>query len=228
MGNVNRVMPIVKMARRILARFLSGKQQTTALRPIPLNQVGQYMEYQIGDWTYGDPRILSWGEGSKLIIGRYCSLASCTILLGGEHHTDWVTTYPFNIMFEEGHQYIGHPRTKGDVVIGNDVWIGHEALILSGVRIGDGAVIAARSVVTKDVAPYAIVAGNPAHLVKFRFAHEVIQSLREIAWWNWPAAKVKDALPLLLSVQIEEFITRYRNSEPGNKDDSGSKLPLQD
>jgi virginiamycin A acetyltransferase len=170
----------------------------------------RYAKYEIGDWTYGKPRIRSWREGATFKIGRFCSIADgVTILLGGEHRVDWVTTYPVNILFG-GERVPGLPTTKGDVVIGNDVWIGQDALILSGVQIGNGAVIAARSVVKDDVLPYSIVAGNPAQHIKFRFSKSVIDDLQDIAWWNWPLSKIEEALPLLLSSNIEAFTATYK------------------
>jgi serine acetyltransferase len=102
--------------------------------------------------------------------------------------------------------------SKEDVEIGNDVWIGDTATLLSGVRIGNGAVIGARSVVTKDVPPYAIVVGNPARIARLRFTPEQISALERIAWWNWPLHKIREAAPLLLSPSIEEFIARYSSA----------------
>ena len=130
-------------------------------------------------------------------------------MLGGEHRTDWVTTYAFTHLFPEATGFKGHPRTKGDVVIGNDVWIGYEALILSGVRVGNGAVIAARSIVTRDVEPYSIVAGNPARHIRFRFDEAAVKALEEIAWWDWPMDKIKEAWPLLLADDVKAFIAAY-------------------
>ena len=104
------------------------------------------------------------------------------------------------------------PATKGDVVIGNDVWIGYRAIILSGVTIGDGAVIAAGAVVTKDVPAYGIVGGNPAKLIKKRFDDETIPRLLKIAWWNWDDAKIEKFLPLLLNQEITAFILEAEKS----------------
>src|SRR5512143_2928244 len=113
-----------------------------------LNLSERYPHYQIGRGTYGDLKVYSWGEGATLTMGSYTSVAmGAKIFLGGEHRIDWVTTYPFNALWESAKQYSGHPKTKGDVVIGSDVWIATEAMILSGVSIGDGAVIGARAVV---------------------------------------------------------------------------------
>ena len=174
----------------------------------------QYAAYQIGDWTYGRPHI-AWGdEGAKVKIGRFCSIGSgVTILMGSEHYYNWVSTYPFRILFERAKDMPLPSRTKGDVVIGHDVWIGLDALILSGVTIGNGAVIAARSVVTRDVAPYSIVAGVPARHVRFRFDPTTIEALQKIAWWDWPLPKIEEALPLLMAPDLKAFIERYGSGQ---------------
>jgi acetyltransferase-like isoleucine patch superfamily enzyme len=170
----------------------------------------RFAAYKIGRGTYGSPRVLSWRDGTTLEIGSFCSISNtATIMLGGEHRTDWVTTYPFSHFFPEARGFKGHPHTKGDVLIGHDVWIGYEALILSGVKIGNGAVIAARSVVTRAVEPYSIVAGNPARHVRFRFDESAVKAHEEIAWWDWPMDKIKEAWPLLLANDIEAFIAAY-------------------
>lgn len=157
----------------------------------------------IGDFTYGCPTILDWHEGASLTIGKFCSIAdNVTIFLGGEHRTDWITTYPFSALVEEwpaASHIQGHPKTKGDVIIGNDVWIGRDAVIMSGVSIGDGAVNGARAVVIKHVDPYSIVAGNPARHIKNRFSDDVIKKLLELKWWNWSEAQIVKKLPMLLS-----------------------------
>lgn len=172
-------------------------------------QSAKYANYNIGDWSYGNPTVISWDPITQLTVGRFCSFApNTTILLGGEHRVDWVTTYPFSILFEDAREFSGHPKTKGDVVVGNDVWVGWGALILSGVTIGDGAVIAAESVITKDVAPYSIVGGNPAKHIRYRFSEATIKSLQELAWWDWPMDKIKEAWPLLLSSDIDELIIK--------------------
>jgi chloramphenicol O-acetyltransferase type B len=142
-----------------------------------------------------------------LRIGAFCSIAvGVKIFLGGEHRLDWVTTYPFNIIWEKGRGIKGHPKTKGDVVVGNDVLIGAEALILSGVTIGDGAVIGARAIVTRNIPSYAIAVGNPARVVKKRFDEETIGRLMTIKWWDWDDARIEKALPMLLNNDIEAFL----------------------
>jgi len=152
-----------------------------------------------------------------LRIGSFCSLArKVTIFLGGDHRIDWVTTYPFMHFRESARHVEGHPRTKGDVVIGNDVWIGYGATILSGVRIGNGAVVGACSVVTRDVPAYGIVAGNPAKLLRHRFSEETIRLLEQLAWWDWPDADLDRAMPLLLSgdvVSLARFAVRELGRE---------------
>jgi len=165
------------------------------------------------------PQVLSWGEGAKLKIGNFCSIAHGVIVfLGGEHRSDWVTTYAFSVTWPEVAGHItGHPKTKGNVVIGNDVWIGLNACILSGVTIGDGAVIGAQAVVAKNVPPYAIVAGNPARVIRYRFDEQVIAKLLAIAWWNWPDAEIAQAMPFLLSDDISSFI-KYCESKGMSND----------
>ena len=136
---------------------------------------------KIGAFTYGfeNISIKQWNEGAALTIGKFCSIGpNITIFLGGNHRTDWITTFPFGHIFTEqlgGHSIEGHPITNGEVLIGNDVWIGYGATIMSGIKIGDGAVISANATVVKDVKPYEIVGGNPAKLIKKRFTDEVIQ-----------------------------------------------------
>lgn len=172
--------------------------------------------HEIGDYTYGRPRILAFGNDSTTLkIGKFCSIADdAVIFLGGEHQVSFVTTYPFSHFFEFAHGFPGtHPRQKGNIIIGNDVWIGQEAFILSGVTIGDGAVIGARAVVAKDVKPYSIVVGSPAHHIKYRVDEDIIEALLAIAWWNWPIEKIAEAMPLMLSDNVRDFVEKYRAEE---------------
>lgn len=150
--------------------------------------------------------MLDYPNGGRLRIGRFCSIApNVTIFLGGEHRIDWVTTYPFAELWPQAEAQPGHPTSKGDVTVGHDVWIGRGVVIISGVRIGHGAVIGAFSVVTKDVAPYAIVAGNPARLVRLRFTEAEIQRLLELAWWDWPVDKVSALIPSLTAGDVRSL-----------------------
>jgi acetyltransferase-like isoleucine patch superfamily enzyme len=165
--------------------------------------------YQAGDFTYGIPSVWRWDEPATLVIGKYCSLSiEIVILLGGNHRSDFVTTYPFSTIADwpEASGIEGHPSSKGDVRIGNDVWIGMGALILSGVTIGDGAVIAARAVVSGDVPPYAIVAGNPARVVRMRFPDDVVRQLLRLRWWDWDVERVRRYIPLLMQPDISKFL----------------------
>jgi acetyltransferase-like isoleucine patch superfamily enzyme len=168
--------------------------------------------YSIGRHTYGEPYVADLPNNAQLRIGSFCSIAAgVTIVLGGNHRADWIALYPFTGWHDRQQEVC---VTKGDVVIGNDVWIGLSATILSGVRVGNGAVIGAEAVVASDVPAYGIVVGNPARLVRKRFSDEQIATLERIAWWDWPDEKIKNALPLLLSANIAglaEFAEKSRN-----------------
>jgi len=147
---------------------------------------------RVGPFTYGFENITVryTNEKSSLSIGSFCSLGpEVTIFLGGEHRIDWITTFPFGHIFKDeldGIGIEGHPWSKGDVNIGNDVWIGRGVTIMSGVTIGSGAVLAAYANITKDVAPYEIVGGNPAKIIKKRFDDEIIALLLKLRWWDFP------------------------------------------
>ena len=168
----------------------------------------RFPNYQIGAGSYGGLTVLEWGEGSTLSIGAYTSIGTDEqVFLGGEHRSDWVTTFPFTVFSQAARGIGGHPKSKGNVVIGNDVWIATEAIIMSGVTIGDGAVIGARAVVTKDVPAYAVVAGNPSRIVKFRFDPPTIERLLRIKWWEWEPARIANSMPVLLNTDIESFLS---------------------
>lgn len=165
----------------------------------------------IGDYTYGMPQVITWDDSTKLKIGKFCSLASnIYILAGGEHRSDWVSTYPFNCLIEDFSFIKGHPATKGDIIIGNDVWIGDSTKILSGVTIGDGAIIGTGSVVAKDIPPYAIAAGNPARIIRYRFDDETIKELLDIKWWDFKEEDIIKIVPLLQSNNIQDLIKKCR------------------
>ena len=172
----------------------------------------------IGDYTYYDD--LEDSEnfernvlyhfpfiGDKLIIGKFCALATGVkfIMNGANHKISGFSTYPFQIFgngWEKVTPELDELPNKGNIVISNDVWIGYEAIIMPGVEIGDGAIIASKSVVTKDVSPYTVVGGNPAKVIKKRFADEVIETLLEIAWWNWDIEKITRNLDKIVGGDI--------------------------
>ncbi|MEX3617108.1 Vat family streptogramin A O-acetyltransferase [Paenibacillus glucanolyticus] len=142
--------------------------------------------------------------GDKLIIGKFCAIAKGIefVMNGANHRMQSVTTYPFNIMgngWERSTPALEDLPFKGDTVIGNDVWIGQNVTVMPGVHIGDGAIIAANSVVAKDVPPYHIAGGNPCKIIKKRFDDDLINDLLAIKWWNWPARKIFDNLEALCS-----------------------------
>ncbi|ELG2042679.1 type B chloramphenicol O-acetyltransferase [Vibrio fluvialis] len=143
----------------------------------------------------------------RLIIGAFCSIGSGAIFMmaGNQgHRTDWISTFPFFYMENEHFTDAADGFVRsGDTVIGNDVWIGSEAMIMAGVTIGDGAIIASRAVVTKDVAPYEIVGSNPAKHIRFRFEPEQIEKLLEMQWWHWRDSQLKGAMKLLTSGDID-------------------------
>lgn len=170
---------------------------------------------EIGENSYGTP-VVHFGEieNTKLMIGKFCSIGkNVNVYLGGNHRMDWVTMYPFPAKFDWAENYNNYQTSKGNVVIGNDVWIGSNATILSGIKIGDGAVVGAESVVTKDVPPYAVVAGNPARIVKYRFTQPEIEQFLEIKWWDWPLEKIEHNIQYLLNDEIEQFLERFTNGE---------------
>lgn len=163
----------------------------------------------VGKYTYGHDgiKVHRWGDDASLRIGAFCSIAKdVCVILGGNHRTDWITTFPFghihNGVFGKHEGAGGHPTTRGDVVLGNDVWVGMGATIMSGVTVGDGAVIAARAHVVRDVPPYAIVGGNPSRVIRHRFEPEDVSRLRELKWWDWPDAKIREAIPILSSGDV--------------------------
>ena len=150
----------------------------------------------------------------KLIIGRYCSIGSGAVFMmaGNQgHQNKWVSTFPF---FYQNNEKFSNAKDgferAGNTVIGNDVWIGTEAMIMSGVTIGDGAIIASRAVVTKSVAPFSIVASNPAKHIRFRFSVDEIKQLQEMKWWFWSDEQVKNAMEFLCSSDIKALYAYWK------------------
>jgi acetyltransferase-like isoleucine patch superfamily enzyme len=178
-----------------------------------------FIEFQnddIGEFTYGRPKVLFRNKNAKLKIGKFCSISTnVTIFLGGNHRIDWISTYPFNEIDRfklYAKNVYGHPATKGSVSIGNDVWIGDGVTILSGISIGDGAVLAAKSVITKDVKPYEVWGGNPAKFIKRRFSEEQINKLLEKKWWDRDISEIEDLIPKLCNENITEFYDNIKKT----------------
>ena len=163
------------------------------------------MSFTMGAYSYSEPTFR--GNHNNVTIGKYCSIASGVIIdCGFSHNIHNVSTYPFNPNVEGcGHLPL-NLKIKGDVIIGNDVYIGENCIIMSGVTIGDGAVIGINTVVTRNVAPYEVVAGTKRW---FRFTSERVEELMNIKWWDWSDERVKENVHLLLSEDIQKFIDEH-------------------
>jgi len=169
---------------------------------------------QFGEYSYGTDHLTIWTTGGCddiFITGKFCSLGWCIGAIFGDHDTSWISTYPFGFENKDifPHDPKGMPLNRGNVTIGNDVFVGNHAMFMSGVTVGDGAVIGANSHVVKDVPPYTIVGGNPAKIIRKRFSDEQIDAMLKIKWWDWEVEKIRQAVPLLSSPNIQHFIDRY-------------------
>jgi acetyltransferase-like isoleucine patch superfamily enzyme len=193
-----------------LLHRLKNWQNPHNLTRLHLRRLAEKYGFEIGDFTYGRPKVRFPEAGAKLTIGRYGSIADdVNILLGGNHRTDFVTTYPFGAipaLWPEAAGRSDFAVSRGDVVIGHDVWLGSGCMILSGVTIGHGAVVAARAVVTRDVAPYTIVGGNPAQMIRARFESAIVERLLATRWWDLPRERIAALIPLLQSADVEGFL----------------------
>jgi len=176
---------------------------------------------EVGDFTYyDDPDVFADFEqnvlyhypfiGDKLVIGKFCAIATGTkfIMNGANHKIDGFSAYPFQI-FRNGWEKVlpdlSQLPYKGDTVLGNDVWLGFETLVMPGVKIGDGAIVASRSVVTKDIEPYTIVGGNPAKPIRKRFDDATIATLLEVRWWDWPTEVISENLKAITSNNLDSL-----------------------
>jgi hypothetical protein len=174
----------------------------------------------IGQHTYGIPVIKTYDhDTTRLLVGSYSALSEeAIVMLGGEHAIDRVTTFPLRMRLKlPGAGQDGIPVPTGDTVIGSDVWLTMRTFVRSGVTIGDGAIVASGAVVNKDVPPFAIVGGNPAKVIRYRFTPEQIEALLEIRWWDWPDALVVEATPLLSGTDIDAFITWARQQRAAGR-----------
>ena len=195
----------------------TGDTQTVYLKSVitcPTIEVGDFTIYN--DFV-NDPRDFEKNNvlyhypinGDRLVIGKFCSIAcGAKFIFNCANHTfKSLSTYTFPLFFEEWDlpksELASAWDNKGDIIIGNDVWIGYDAVIMAGVTIGDGAIIGTRAVVTKDVAPYSIVGGVPAREIRKRFAPEVVEWLMELKWWDWPEEKIRKAIPAIQAGDVE-------------------------
>ena len=203
----------------------TGDKQT-----VYLNAVIKDPQIKVGDYTIyndfvADPLLFEKNNvlyhypihREELIIGKFCSIACGTkFLFNCANHTlKSLSTYTFPLFYEEWELEKSNITTawdnKGDIVIGNDVWIGYEAVIMAGVHIGDGAIIAARAVVTKDVPPYTIVGGTPAKEIRKRFDAEVIEQLLILKWWDWSTDKIHQCLPYIAESKLDELLAMKKD-----------------
>ncbi|WP_417458330.1 CatB-related O-acetyltransferase [Kordiimonas sp.] len=180
----------------------------------PNIQVGDYSYYDDPDEPerFQERNVLYHYEanGDRLEIGRFCAFATGTtfIMNGANHRMDGPSTFPFPIFGESWGEHIGLLMglpTRGDTIVGHDVWIGYKAMIMPGVKIGSGAIIAAGSVVTDDVPPYAIVGGNPARVIKMRFDETTIDRLLALEWWFWPVEDITANIPALMAGKVDDL-----------------------
>lgn len=175
---------------------IPGQDRLVFLKPLvtsPKIEVGEYTYYDDPDDPAAfETKAVLYGFGpERLVIGRFCAIAAgVRFLMPGANHADLgPSTFPFGVFgppWDETMDLVMSAPSRGDTVVGNDVWLGHHALVLPGVTIGDGAVVASASVVTRDVPPYAVLAGNPARVVRMRYDEEDVERLLRAAWWDWP------------------------------------------
>ncbi|KOP69546.1 MULTISPECIES: Vat family streptogramin A O-acetyltransferase [Priestia] len=195
--------------------------------PIKGNNVVQFIKNTttrpniiVGDYSYYDARNGESFEdqvlyhydffGDRLVIGKFCAIAPGVtfIMNGANHRMDGISTYPFNIFGEGWEKHtpmLNQLPFKGDTIIGNDVWVGMDTVIMPGINIGDGAIVAAKSVITKDVEPYTIVGGNPAQKIKERFPEQIINKLLEIQWWDLNIEIISDHIDVIVNGEIEKL-----------------------
>ena len=192
-------------------QFIILKQEITLILS---NMIENLHLWKADRGTYFDRNvnIISWSEDYKIILGKYNSIGrDCNFFLHANHRYDWVTTSsqllgPVTPEIARMHMEMGHPTCNGDIIVENDVWIGAKSTIMSGVKISNGSVVASCSVVTKDVPPYAIVGGNPAKIIRYRFNESQIEKLLFLEWWNWSEEKIREQCFLLWNNDIDGFL----------------------
>ncbi|HXC45166.1 MAG TPA: CatB-related O-acetyltransferase [Solirubrobacteraceae bacterium] len=193
-------------------RLLPSERRARWARARQFDKAYSNERLTMGRLSYGEPLIATFpGDTASVRVGSFTSIASeVTLMDGGNHRLDWVTTFPLRAELGLPGAYAdGHPSSRGDIEIGSDVWIGMGACVMSGVKIGHGAVVGGRAVLAKDVRPYAIVLGNPARELRRRFSDEQIDALLRIAWWDWPMEKIMECVPELSSDNVDRFIATH-------------------
>jgi virginiamycin A acetyltransferase len=220
---------------------VSGQERVVFLKPLvtdPRIEVGEYTYYDDPDDPLAFEReAFLYGYGpERLIIGRYCAIASgVRFLMSGGNHADLgPSTFPFGIFgppwAERTMDLVMAAPSRGDTVVGNDVWLGYQALVLPGVKIGHGAVVAAASVVAADVPPYAVVGGNPARVLRRRFDDEDVARLLRAAWWDWPVELVTEHARAIMAgepAELERIASAHRliRGAPGPSGPSAPRAP---
>ena len=201
-----KLFPLNSFYRRLQLQRKTNKLQNKPERSLKRFKE-KYPHFTIGKNCYGTPIVKNILPESHLTIGNFCSIAkNVHIFLGGNHRSDWVTTYPFPAFFQKAQHIQHYELSRGNVMIGSDVWLCENCTILSGVNIGHGAVVANGAIVTKDVAPYEIVGGNPAKHIRWRFDEKTRAALVETAWWNWPEEEILNTVDLLCSDNVEALL----------------------
>ncbi|MCE9732660.1 chloramphenicol acetyltransferase [Pectobacterium sp. IFB5596] len=201
---------------------MAGFPQVCFIKNIVANpniNVGDYTYYDDPDGAENFEKNVLYHYpfiGDKLIIGKFCAIARGAkfIMNGANHRLSGLSTYPFQIFGNGWEKVTPKPEDlpyKGDTVIGNDVWIGYDALIMPGVHIGNGAIIASRAVVTADVPAYTVVGGNPAKILKARFAPDVINTLETLSWWDWPIEKITRHLDIIAAGDIDALQASHQS-----------------
>lgn len=207
------LLQFLRMVHRklLLCKFQAAwRKENKHNQTVPMGDYG-FGSVTVGKGTYGDLHVQMSGSEAKLCIGNYCSIApDVQFLLSVEHSMNTVSTFPFNLMVLESGK--SESLTKGDIVIDDDVWLGTKSIIMSGVHIGQGAVVAAGAVVTKDVPSYAIVAGVPAKILRYRFDEEIIKKLSQIDFSSLDRVKIQEINDILytpiLQSNVDEIIKR--------------------
>lgn len=175
------------------------------------SELPPYVEMGAHTYAMSNVRFLSWADGEKIVIGKFCSIAGdVEIHVGGDHNMDVASTFPFDVLLQNTKPPSRSYRTSAPTVIGHDVWIGRGAFIGAGSNIGPGSIIGAKTAVRKTIPPYSIVVGNPGQIIRRRFSDDIVERLLQLAWWEWPDAKIKDNLDWFYA-PIGDFLQHFES-----------------